>query len=153
MNLVKCNYTKSNWKTEKCICKNAKLHCTTLAACSLENDAVWENQEIEDKRILAMSKTRLICFSLVLSLYRNELPDLQCKSQGWFLFNANFGLKWVEIFYFCSYKISPLINAGPWKCRAFGCPHWKTHQPLISVFSLISTAALNVALIRNITTF
>ena len=63
--------------------------------------------------IPAKSKTRLICFSLVIPLQRNHLFDLQCKWNSWFLCNGNFGLKRVKIFHFCSYTLSPLISAEP----------------------------------------
>ena len=82
--------------------------------------------------IQTISKTRLICFSVVLPLPRGQLFDLQRKWNDWSLFNGNFGLKWVEIFYFYSYTILyHNIAASP----------------------LIELAALNVALIRNIITF
>ena len=32
--------------------QTAKLYCTTLFACSLYNDVVFESQEIDDKRIV-----------------------------------------------------------------------------------------------------
>ena len=55
MSLVKFNCTKSNPRIGKCICKKAKLYCPTLFACSLDNDVVYENQEIGDKRIMDTS--------------------------------------------------------------------------------------------------
>ena len=54
MKLVKCNCTKSNRRTGKCICKKAKLYCTTFFAFSLVNDVVWTNQDINDKGIVDM---------------------------------------------------------------------------------------------------
>ena len=63
----------------------------------------------------AMSKTRFFYFRLVMSLYKNQFFDLQCKSMGWFLWNRN--LHW-EFFFFCAFTISP-----PNKCWALKAPH------------------------------
>ena len=117
MNLVKWNCTKSSWRLGQCICKEAKLYYTTLFACSLDNDAVCENQELITSAlwIQAMPKARLIFFSLLLPLQRNKLFDLQCKTMGWFLCNMNFGLKRVKIFYFYHFSLN--------KCLASKAPH------------------------------
>ena len=48
--LVKCNCTKSNRRTGKCICKKAKLDCRTFFAFSL--NVVCKNQDNNDKRIV-----------------------------------------------------------------------------------------------------
>ena len=55
MKLVKCNCTKLNRRTRKCICKKAKLYCTTFFAFSLDNDIVCKNQDINEKRIMDIS--------------------------------------------------------------------------------------------------
>ena len=55
MKLVKCNCTKSNRRTGKCICKKAKLYYTTFFAFLLDNDVVCKNQDINDKRIVDIS--------------------------------------------------------------------------------------------------
>ena len=55
MKLVKCNCTKSNMRTGKCLCKKAKLYFTTFFAFSLDNDVAPENQDINDKHIVDTS--------------------------------------------------------------------------------------------------
>lgn len=55
MKIVKCNCTKSNRRTGKCIYKKAKLYCTNLCTCSLDNHIVCEIEEINDKRIVNTS--------------------------------------------------------------------------------------------------
>ena len=81
----------------------AKRPMATLFACALDDGVVCQSVKILITSALwiqAMSKTRLICFSLSLPLQRNKLFDLYCKAMGWFLCSINFGLKWVAIFYF-----------------------------------------------------
>ena len=58
MNLVKCNCTKSSWRLGQCIFKKAKLYYTTLFVCSLDNDVVCENQEIDFKYIVDTSDAK-----------------------------------------------------------------------------------------------
>ena len=97
---------------------------TALFTCSLDNGCLPVNQKIDYTPlwIQAMSKTRLICFSLSLPLQRNELFDLQCKAMCWFLCIINFGLKWVAIFYFYWAKVK-FLSDGPQKSHTIGCLH------------------------------
>ena len=62
-------------------------------------------------------------------------------SQGW----NNFQL-------FSPGTVFPLISAGP-KISSFGYPHWNKCLSLISTSPPISTALLNMALIRIVTIF
>ena len=81
----------------------AKRPMATLFACALDDGVVCQSVKkliTSALWIQAMSKTRLICFSLSLPLQRNKLFDLYCKAMGWFVCSINFGLKWVAIFYF-----------------------------------------------------
>ena len=55
MKLVKCNWLYKIRRTGKCICKNAKLYCTTFFAFSLDNDVFCRNQGINDKPIVDIS--------------------------------------------------------------------------------------------------
>ena len=46
---------ESIWRLGECICKKAKLYYAALFTCSLDNDVVCKNQEIDYKRIVETS--------------------------------------------------------------------------------------------------
>ena len=67
MNLIRCNCKSQVVEQENVFAKKWKIntkkqnktknkpYCTALITCSLGNDAAYENQEIDDKRIVVIS--------------------------------------------------------------------------------------------------
>ena len=68
---------KKNKKKER---KENKLYCTVLITCSLDNDAAYVNQEIDDKRIVAISNVE---DQINTSAKFCKLSAFHCKPKGW----------------------------------------------------------------------
>ena len=74
------NKTKTKNKKQKKKRKENKLYCTVLITCSLDNDAAYVNQEIDDKRIVAISNVE---DQINTSAKFCKLSAFHCKPKGW----------------------------------------------------------------------